>query len=157
MNEQRYGRESATAGSEVDERSARPVDDISVVPGRDDVMPQRTIAPPMAPKSSRPTIPSGADVRAAVPPAPSVDVPAGGRRHLRAVERSSESGRADRYPVGTAVETVGAAVGWTAGYVKSRRPSEMRSDAERLVVASPALALVAALGFGFLIGSYMRR
>ncbi|MGE5359380.1 MAG: hypothetical protein ACM3NQ_10205 [Bacteroidales bacterium] len=142
MDEKRHGRGFSAAGRESDTRSAAPVDDVSVVPAHQpDLAPHRTIAPPVVPSER------GAGESPAAEP---------GRSRLRAVERSADE-RSRRDPVGTAVETVGAAVGWTTGYVKSRRPAQIRSDAERFVVASPALALVAALGFGYLLGSYIRR
>jgi hypothetical protein len=153
MNQQRYGRESSATGRGSDERSVAPADDISVVPARQaDVTPQRTLVPPVAPKNAASSSPLVDDVRPAEPAVSPTTRPS-----LRAVERPVSGELPRRDPVATAVETVGAAVGWTTGYVKSRGPAEIRRDAERLAVASPALALVAALGFGYLIGSFIRR
>lgn len=136
-------------------QSMTAADDIDVVRGAESPsVPQRTLVPPVV-TGSVATAPLPHEPVARVEP--SYTEPARSPAHLRAVERPAPAERREHDPVTTVVETVGAAVGWTTGYVKSRRPADMRSDAERFVVASPALALVAALGFGFLLGSYMRR
>jgi hypothetical protein len=56
-----------------------------------------------------------------------------------------------------AADTVGTAVGRAAGYVQSRRPSDVRADAERLIAERPVEVLGAALCLGFLVGFGLRR
>ncbi len=54
------------------------------------------------------------------------------------------------------VDSVGENVGRAVGYLRTRRPSDMRTDLERVIVGSPLLSLAAALGVGYLIGSRLR-
>ncbi len=56
-----------------------------------------------------------------------------------------------------AVETVALQAGRIVGYCTSRGPGAIRSDAERAIVDNAALALVAALGLGYLVGRQLRR
>ncbi len=59
-------------------------------------------------------------------------------------------------PPHRAVDSVGERVGRAVGYLRTRRPSDMRTDLERVIAESPLLSLVAALGVGYLIGSRLR-
>src|SRR5512135_1784959 len=98
MDEQRYGRVSSAAGRESDNRPVAPVDDVSVVPTRQpDLTPRRTVAPPVSTRDPAARASAGESTASEI-----------GRSRLRAVERSGDE-RSRRDPVGTAVETVGAA------------------------------------------------
>ncbi len=55
-----------------------------------------------------------------------------------------------------AVDSVGENVGRAVGYLRTRRPSDMRTDLEHVIAGSPLLSLVAALGVGYLVGSRLR-
>ncbi len=74
-----------------------------------------------------------------------------------------DAGRMDRPAlpqpdrVADAVDLVGRQVGRAYGYLRSRRPAGMRSDAERVIADNAVLALAAALGFGFVVGRLVRR
>jgi hypothetical protein len=145
MNEEGYGRDrSVTSNAPANGRIER-ADAIDVVKNVEAQPAARTVTPagPLPDRGIQqpPTAPSAAEAGRS-------------RSHLRAVERP---GGAEHGRVANAVETVGAAVGWTTGYVRTRQPAAIRSDAEKLLVASPALALVAAVGFGYLVGSFIRR
>jgi hypothetical protein len=59
--------------------------------------------------------------------------------------------------LGAIVDEVGRYVGRAVGYVRTRTPTEMRADGERVIIENPVLALAAALGFGYLVGRQVRR
>jgi hypothetical protein len=81
--------------------------------------------------------------------------PVGGRIAETSIISRPALPEADR--VGDAVDRVARQAGRVVGYLRSRTPAEMRADAERVIVDNGALALVAALGLGYLVGRQVRR